>query len=97
MTIHTDPERNEVRALQAAASWRGKRVLEIGSGDGRLARRLARLGSSVTASDPNETLLKKLASSFRPASFRVRCCSADGRYLAFAKESCDISVFGWSL
>ena len=45
MSIHVDPEGNEVRALERVAEWRRKRVLEIGCGGGRLTLRLAALGA----------------------------------------------------
>ena len=35
MTIRVDPERNEIRALKEVGTWRGKKVLEIGCGNGR--------------------------------------------------------------
>jgi 2-polyprenyl-3-methyl-5-hydroxy-6-metoxy-1,4-benzoquinol methylase len=42
MPLRIDPEQNEIRALKSAANWRGKEVLEVGCGNGRLTLRLAR-------------------------------------------------------
>ena len=53
MRLQVDPEGNEVRALRRAGPWRGKRVLEIGCGEGRLTLRLAGLGARVDAIDPD--------------------------------------------
>jgi 2-polyprenyl-3-methyl-5-hydroxy-6-metoxy-1,4-benzoquinol methylase len=61
MSYEVDPEQNEIRALRAAASWTGRDVPEIGCGDGRLARRIAGLGASVTAVDPNAELATSAA------------------------------------
>ena len=44
MPLVMDPAGNEIRALKKVADWHGKRVLEIGAGDGRLTLRLAALG-----------------------------------------------------
>ena len=54
MTIRADPENNEPRALFALADVNGRRVLEIGCGDGRLTWRYADRAAHVTAIDPFE-------------------------------------------
>ena len=53
MTIRTDPENNEPNALFALADFNGRRVLEIGCGDGRLTWRYADKAAHVTAIEPN--------------------------------------------
>jgi 2-polyprenyl-3-methyl-5-hydroxy-6-metoxy-1,4-benzoquinol methylase len=52
MTIRVDPENNEPRALFALADFNGRRVLEIGCGDGRLTWRYADKAGHVTAIEP---------------------------------------------
>jgi 2-polyprenyl-3-methyl-5-hydroxy-6-metoxy-1,4-benzoquinol methylase len=52
MAIRVDPEDNETRALFALGDFRGRRVLEIGCGDGRLTWRYAAEAAHVTAIDP---------------------------------------------
>lgn len=98
MSYDVDPEQNEVRALGAAAVWAGRDALEIGCGGGRLARRLAGLGASVTATDPNAELISAAAAK-APESpgQRTRHVVADGRRLAFSDETFDMVIFGWSL
>jgi len=51
MTIRTDPENNETRALLDMANFSGKHVLEIGCGDGRLTWRYADRAAHVIAID----------------------------------------------
>jgi cyclopropane fatty-acyl-phospholipid synthase-like methyltransferase len=54
MTISIDPEENEIRNLaEFAGNFSGKRVLEIGCGDGRLTWRYASQAAQVVAIDPN--------------------------------------------
>lgn len=96
MAIRIDPERNEVRALQAAADWRGRRVLEIGCGEGRLTDRLAELGARIEAIDADAALLRKarrrLAASFAPR-VRFRVGTADS--LEHRAETFDRVVYSW--
>jgi len=98
MTLVIDPEQNEVRALRRVADWRGKRVIEIGCGDGRLTLRLARLGAWVTAIDPDAKLIRaarrKLPSRFAK---RVRYQVGKAEHLDHADESYDLAVFAWVL
>jgi ubiquinone/menaquinone biosynthesis C-methylase UbiE len=51
MTIKVDPENNEPNALFALADFNGRRVLEIGCGDGRLTWRYADKAGHVVAID----------------------------------------------
>jgi 2-polyprenyl-3-methyl-5-hydroxy-6-metoxy-1,4-benzoquinol methylase len=54
MTVQSDPEGNEIRALFDMADLTGKAVLEIGCGFGRLTWRYAEAAGHVTAIDPYE-------------------------------------------
>jgi 2-polyprenyl-3-methyl-5-hydroxy-6-metoxy-1,4-benzoquinol methylase len=54
MTISLDLEENEIKTLfEFAGDLTGKRVLEIGCGDGRLTWRYASQAAQVVAIDPN--------------------------------------------
>jgi len=98
MPIRIDPEEVELRALRPAASWRHARVLEIGCGDGRLTRRLARLGAQVIAIDPDRDAIRSARKAL-PKSYarQVRYAVGTAGRLKFPARSFDIVVFAWSL
>ena len=98
MPLRTDPEQHEVRALKSLTDWHGKRVLEIGCGDGRLTRRLARLGAMVHASDPKAKLIRTARRNL-PQRFakRIRYVVGQAERLDHPSESFDIVVFAWAL
>jgi len=55
MSIKVDPEKHEFEALLAlAGDLTGKRVLEIGCGNGRITTHLAKHANQIIAIDPNE-------------------------------------------
>jgi ubiquinone/menaquinone biosynthesis C-methylase UbiE len=99
MTIRVDPELNEIRALQGVAAWRGKQVIEIGCGDGRLTLRLARLGpKSIQAIDPSTDLIRaarKHLPERLTRQIRYRVASAED--LKFSSNTFDMAVFSWVL
>ena len=52
MAIRVDPEENETQALFDLVDFGGMKVLEIGSGDGRLTWRFAAKAAYVTGIEP---------------------------------------------
>ena len=98
MTLRVDPEKNEIHALKEMTEWRGKRVLEIGCGDGRLTRRLASLGAQIEAIDPNKEMIV-LARKQLPARYsdRVQFKVRTAEDLKYPPGTFDIVVFAWSL
>ena len=100
MTIKVDPENNEPRALFNLTDFSGRRVLEIGCGDGRLTWRYANKAAHVTAIDPFEGSIAR-AKANTPNEFKSR---VEFRHSAFedfaaASESStfDIVILSWSL
>ncbi|MEX0765817.1 MAG: class I SAM-dependent methyltransferase [bacterium] len=98
MGIETDPEQNEVRALERVTIWRRERVLEIGCGDGRLTLRLARLGAFVHAIDPDAKLIRTARTKLpRRFAKRIRYHVGQAEHLNYANDSFDLAVFAWAL
>ncbi len=98
MTIKMDPQQNELRALRALGPWRGQRVLEIGCGDGRLTRRLAQLGATLEAIDPDAASVRLARRQLPPRlAGRVRFHVGVAEHLRYPAASFDRVVFAWSL
>jgi 2-polyprenyl-6-hydroxyphenyl methylase / 3-demethylubiquinone-9 3-methyltransferase len=98
MTLRIDPERNEVQALKQAIDWRGREVLEIGCGDGRLTRRLAALGARVRAIDPDAALVRAARLETAPKDrARVRFRVGNAGLLEYPAAAFDAVVLSWSL
>jgi len=97
MTVQIDPERTEIKYLQRIADFTGKRVLEVGCGDGRLTWRYARSTRLVTGIDLHSDDLR-FATIDRPSDLddKVLFALADSIFLPFAKETFDIAVLAWS-
>jgi len=94
MAIEEDPEGSELHALDRVVSFASQRVLEIGSGDGRLTLRYASKAASVIAIDPDEEAAAGLAAERLP-NVEVRAVGAEG--LELAPHSVDVVLFAWSL
>lgn len=99
MTIRIDPERNEIGLLKEADSWSGKKVIEIGCGDGRLTLRIAGLGAgSIHAVDPGRELIRSARKNL-PARLKhtIHYNVGSAEKLDHPSDSFDIAVFSWVL
>jgi ubiquinone/menaquinone biosynthesis C-methylase UbiE len=98
MMLQKDSEHNETKYLHKFADFANKRVLEIGSGEGRLTWQYAKETRSTIGIDPERDALR-IATIDRPFDFenKVHFSCADSRYLPFSKETFDIAVLAWSL
>jgi 2-polyprenyl-3-methyl-5-hydroxy-6-metoxy-1,4-benzoquinol methylase len=100
MAVNKDPENNETATLHAMVDFKGKSVLEIGCGDGRLTWRYADQAAQVTAIDPDgkdieaarANLPERLA---RNVSFLES--SIEDFVKSFRGRRFDVAIFGWSL
>jgi len=100
MVIRVDPEENESRALFRLAGIRGREILEVGCGDGRLTWRIARQAARILALDPYEPSILRARSQlprdldarveFRLSPFTDVAASLPG-------SSFDIVIHSWSL
>ena len=93
-----DPQNNEIRHLQPQAHWPGARLLEIGSGDGRLTERLARLGPIIHAFDPKPNLVAQAVANQPPRLQRsLHYYVAQAEALPVPDGAFDLALFSWSL
>jgi 2-polyprenyl-3-methyl-5-hydroxy-6-metoxy-1,4-benzoquinol methylase len=98
MPFRIDPEGRELRALERLTSWQGKRVLDIGCGDGRLTVRLAQLGAEVTGVDPDRSLITEARRGIPDEySAQIRYRLGNAESLPRLPGPFDIAVFSWSL
>ena len=98
MTIQKDPERNEKKYLQQFADFTGKRVLEIGCGEGRLTWQYANGARSTFGIDLDRNSLR-VATIDRLSDMeaKVHFSLARSEQLPFSKETFDIALLAWSL
>jgi protein-L-isoaspartate O-methyltransferase len=86
MTVRVDPENNETRALFDLVDLTGRRVLEIGSGYGRLTWRYAARAGHVTAIEPYSEWVSR-AKAELPDELRDRVDFQAVIFEAFAASS----------
>ncbi len=99
MPLVIDPAGIEIQALQEAAPWAGKRVLEIGCGDGRLSLRLAAFRPKrIEALDPDPNRVRQARKSL-PARYSKRIVFHVGHAerLRYPPGTFDTVIFAWSL
>jgi ubiquinone/menaquinone biosynthesis C-methylase UbiE len=92
------PPGMEVRLFERHVDLSGRRILEIGCGDGRLTREFAHLASSVVAIEPDPARIadaRRMAASegITNVSFRV----ASAERLRLSGEPFEVALFSWSL
>jgi predicted RNA methylase len=93
-----DPEGAHLAALRRLGDFRGRRVLELGCGDGRLTVGVARDAAHVLAFDPDAEAVERARRSL-PAELgeRVSYRVASGVEIEVEPHSFDLTVFSWSL
>lgn len=98
MTLRADPERLEVLALDALLpDLVGRRVLEVGCGDGRLTRRYAHRAGSILAIDPDAVRIAALENDSPGHNVTARAAGFLDDDLNLPDRSFDAIVFSWSL
>ena len=98
MSVLLDPEDTETKALHDYADFRGKRVLEIGCGDGRLTWRYADRVAHVIAIDPKAADIETAVADC-PAELRDKIEFRMARLedLSLPVEKFDLALLSWSL
>jgi ubiquinone/menaquinone biosynthesis C-methylase UbiE len=98
MTVQKDPERNEISHLRRFTDLAGKRVLEVGCGEGRLTWQYAEATRLTVGIDLDRDSLR-VARVDRPRDLerKVHLACAISEKLPFARETFDIAVLAWSL
>lgn len=92
-----DPEGAEARALSELGDFTGKRVLEVGCGDGRLTWLYAGRAESVLGIDPEEEQIT-LARSQTPPALADRVRFEVGQAEDLARTAVfDVAFLSWSL
>ncbi len=76
------------KLLPMLGDLKGKKVLDVGAGTGRLTLRLAKLGADVTALDISEEMLKKL----KVKAKKIKDVIGDCESMPFEDESFDVVV-----
>jgi ubiquinone/menaquinone biosynthesis C-methylase UbiE len=98
MGIRIDPEGNELVGLCNATDFRGRKVLEVGCGDGRLTFRYAHWAKRVHAIDPEKSLIAAARENTPPElRSRVKFQAAGIEHIKLAPAQFDICLLAWSL
>lgn len=93
-----DPEGTELATLDRLVSFSGRRVLEIGCGDGRLTVSLAERARHVLAIDPDGRAIGRARRAVpRHLKDRVRFEVGQAESHELPAEGFDVALFSWSL
>jgi ubiquinone/menaquinone biosynthesis C-methylase UbiE len=97
MTIQKDPEQHETKYLHKFADFTGKRVLEIGCGEGRLTWKYAKETRLTIGIDLDADALR-VAIIDRPSDVedKVTFVCSQSEQLPFSKEKFDLAILAWS-
>ena len=91
--MEQDRDGKELKMILRYADPRGKHILEVGCGDGRVTAWLAPLAEYLVAIDPDAERLETARANMRGVDFR----QGSGESLDFPGESFDIVAFTFSL
>ena len=92
--MERDPEQMEPRYLYDYGDLGGRRVLEIGCGEGRLTWRYAATAGQVVAIDPDGN---RLVMALQDLLNKVLLVRGDAEALPFVGASFERIILSWSL
>jgi ubiquinone/menaquinone biosynthesis C-methylase UbiE len=96
--VEIDPDGLELSTLRGLVHFAGRRVVEIGAGDARLAWPFASEAALWIAADPDvEEVTAGAGDLAGHESCPVRLVVADGRALSLPAGCFDLALFTWSL
>ncbi len=97
MPLEIDPDRVEIEAIDRLVELDGRRVLEVGCGDGRLTYRFAERTRYLLGIDPDRAAIAD-ARANRPPTLRDRVQFRVARTVVPPRRRrFDIALFSWSL
>ena len=77
---------------------RGRRVLDLGCGDGRFALAFARFASKVEGLDPDPDAIAAARKAAREINLRnVRFATGAAQHLPYPDSAFDVVVLSWTL
>jgi ubiquinone/menaquinone biosynthesis C-methylase UbiE len=91
--MELDKEQIENTMIERFADLEGKRILEVGCGDGRVTAFLAEKAENLIAIDPEEGCIVEARENIKGVDFRV----GSGEALEFEGDSFDLVIFTMSL
>ncbi len=98
MAYIPDPQERDLEVLRRLVTLDGKKVLDIGCGDGRTARRMARTAASVLGIAPDIEAIDR-ARGISPSDLADGCefLAANVIELSLPRVAFDVVVFSRSL
>jgi len=98
MRVSIDPEGTEIEVIHELVDFSGKKVLEVGCGDGRMTRRYADRAALVLALDPNaEKIERAIDNTPEPLRPKVRFRVADIADAELAHRAFEVAILSHSL
>lgn len=97
-SILRPPPLDELREWGAEQLVRGKRVLDLGCGDGRFAIGVAPFASSVEGLDPDAEAIAAARKNARKAGLRnIRFAVGAAQQLPYPNAAFDVVLLSWTL
>lgn len=87
---------NLPRFLLSLVKWQGARVLEAGTGTGRVTRFYAEHAAEIYCCDRSEHMLSRAVSNLSPFLPKIQFLTADNLTLPHFRKPLDIFIEGWS-
>jgi ubiquinone/menaquinone biosynthesis C-methylase UbiE len=93
-----DPDGVELATIRGLVDLRGKRIVEIGCGEGRITFACAEEATSILAFDADEESIRRARDATpRALASRIRFEVADAADRELPESEFDLALFSWSL